>query len=157
MSGIFVDPNKTFPISIYYREREDEFGNLECVEVSDEPEDGWEEIVGQFIQPSGSAMSGILENATIINHISTKPVLRTSAMMDGVLLHLMTEWHHILSDGEKDPLPKDPAAIAQIHFNIRQRLFVTYMRKTKMKSVLKNAIQEEVRTGGVSQNASLDS
>jgi hypothetical protein len=121
---------------------------LVAVEASDEKKAGWNVLRGEFCQASSKVFGDILEQATVINHVSMKPVLRTSAVRDGILLRLMKAWSNQKNGEEPTPLPlarNGSPVIDDLHANIANWLFVTYVNKTKLSPALKRAVAEAER------------
>lgn len=149
--GIFVDENDTFPIDAWYNEVRDERGRLRRVEVSPTPQDGWTHVRGHFCQPGSEVFGIILEEATIINSASLKPILQTRRLRESVLMRLMKRWAMVddLADDPDSPeaetmLPHLPQTIAGTHWSLTNHLFLSYMEETKMEEVIDAAVDSEI-------------
>lgn len=144
---IFVEEDETFPITIYYLVVNDESGNKVRIETSLEKKEDWKKIEGQFSQPSSQAIGEVLEQATIINHIDFRPLLRTWSLRDGVLLRFMKSWDvksgHVDESGSPMFVPITRRTISELHYQISQLLFIEYMNRTGLSSELKAAFKDD--------------
>ena len=139
--SIFVDETETFPITIYYKQVKDEIGNLLYTDVSPEQCDGWEILTCKFCQPSAGIFSDILEQATVVNSYSHKPVLRTRMLRDLILFLLMKEWSVVNENGQMIPICEDSIRLMDI--KVANLLFIEYIKTTKLTAVLKAVIRDE--------------
>lgn len=146
---IFVDEDETFPITIHYRGVMDGDGNRVRVEVStgEVEGDGWKTLRGEFSQPSSQAFGEVLEQATIINHMDFRPLLRTWALRDGVLVRFMKSWNvrtgHFDEAGNPILAQISQRAISGLHYELSQTLFIEYMNRTGLSTELKAALRDE--------------
>ena len=148
--SIFVDENDTFPIDVWYDEVRDERGKLRHIDVSETLVAGWAHLRGHFCQPGSEVFGVILEDATIINSISLKPILQTRRLRDLVLLKLMKQWA-IVDDAAADPeaeeaetkLPLNAQSLGTTHWLLTNHLFVEYMTETKMEDAIEVAVEQE--------------
>ena len=144
---IFVDEDELFPITIHYRVVRDDDGNKIRVETSSSGGEGWRSITGNFSQPSSQAFGEVLEQATIINHMDFRPLLRTWSLRDGTLMRFMKNWDvksgKFGDDGKDIFIPISYKAISEIHYEISQSLFLEYMNKTGLAAELKAALRDE--------------
>lgn len=139
--GVFVDENDTFPIKIYYKENRDENNKLLNVETSDKYNDGWNELEAYFCQPSVATFSAILEEATVLNSLNQKPVIRTRTLRDLVLLHFMKDWS--LKDSGDNKIPINQDTIGKLVFGIANELFLQYIYNVKIDVYLQAIIKDE--------------
>lgn len=139
--SIFVDENEVFPIKIYYKEFRDENNILIYIDVSGEPLEDWEELEAYFCQPSVSSFSEILEEATVLNSLSQKPVIRTRILRDLTLLYLMKSWSIKGEDDQQVPINEQ--TISKLDFKIANELFLQYIYNVKLDIYLKSIIKKE--------------
>jgi hypothetical protein len=139
--SIFVDENQTFPIVIYYTQVFNEENILLYTDVSDTPQDGWKILSTEFCQPSAGVFSDILEQATVVNSLSHKPVLRTRVLRDMILVRLMKKWSVLNNEGLEVPINEQ--TINNMEIKIANLLFISYIRNTKLDAVLNAIIREE--------------
>jgi len=138
--SIFVDESQTFPIVIYYQQVFDG-DTLLYTDVSDIPQDGWKILKTEFCQPSSGVFSDILEQATVVNSLSHKPVLRTRVLRDLILVRLMKQWSALNKEGFEVPINEQ--SISNMEIKVANLLFISYIKNTKLESVLKAIIREE--------------
>lgn len=139
--GVFVDENDTFSIKIYYKENRDENNKLLNVETSDKYNDGWNELEAYFCQPSVATFSAILEEATVLNSLNQKPVIRTRTLRDLVLLHFMKDWS--LKDSGDNKIPINQDTVGKLVFGIANELFLQYIYNVKIDVYLQAIIKDE--------------
>ena len=147
--NIFVDENETFPVCLYFTEERDEDGNLLNVEVSEEEKEGWEKIETEFCQPSAGSFSEILEQATVLNDLNQKPLIKTSIFRDLILYRFMKKWNRFLDEEKERMIPINPDNLYNLHVNISNGLFLTYIQKTKMDIKLQTIIKREEETNRI--------
>ena len=145
--GIFVDENDVFPIQIYYKEFRNDNGDLIYTDVSLEKIDDWDELSASFCQPSVDIFSGILEEATVLNSLSQKPVIRTSVLRDLTLVHLMKSWSAQENNG--DPSPINSQTIGKLDFKIANELFLQYIYNVKLDIYLRAIIKNESESDSI--------
>jgi len=144
--GIFVDEKDTFPIKIYYKEFKDDFGNLIYTDVSNEYIEGWDEIEAFFCQPSSSVFSSIIEDATVLNSLNQKPVIRTRTLRDLTLLYLMKKWSVKQNDLD---MPINEETISKLDFKISNELFLQYIYNVKLDIYLQAIIKNESESDNI--------
>jgi len=147
MPGIFVDPDVTFPIRVYYRPRLDGGGNETGVDLwnPEEPpeEDGWNLITGFFRQVDEDSFGTVLEQATIINHVNHRPTLMTKVLRQRVLGTYMVGWD-VGEDGhgghpEDERISIAPGWFVGAKFKIANRMFVEFMNAVDLVDVVRVA------------------
>jgi len=158
MPGIFVDPNSTFPITLFYRDVTDDAGNEVTTDVwvgedGESPDgDGWRSLTARFRQVDQGSFGEVLEEATIINHVNQRPTLRTKMLREQVLLRYMVSWD-VGPDGHGG-WPEDGAI--QINYQtlfgakwrIANKIFIEYMVRSNMMDAVRKAVDDE---GGPTQ------
>ena len=159
MPGIFVDPDSTFPITIYYKDVLDAKGNEVCVDTwaseddNERPEgDGWRTITVKFRQVDTKSFGAILEEATIINHVNQKPTLRTKILREQVLFNYAVSWD-VGKDGhggcdEKDAIPMNLGLLLESKWSIGNKLFIEYMVRSKMMDAVRVAMADDQNAAG---------
>ena len=145
--SVFVDESDVFPVTLYCKEFRDENGALIYTDVSNEFIDGWEELKAYFCQPSVAIFSGILEEATVLNSLNQKPVIRTRTLRDLTLLHLMKSWSAIDNNGL--PVPINEQTIGCLDFKIANELFLQYIYNVKLDIYLQAIIKDESESDNI--------
>lgn len=145
--SIFVDENDVFPVKIYYKEFRDDNGALIYTDVSDEPLDDWDELEAYFCQPSVAVFSTILEEATVLNSLSQKPVVRTRVLRDLTLLYLMKSWS--VKGIDDQVVPINEQTIGQLDFKIANELFLQYIYNVKLDIYLRSIIKNESESDNI--------
>lgn len=153
MPGIFVDPNATFPIRVYYKSRFDDDGNEIGVELwnpAEPPEEpGWSVMTGFFRQVDEDSFGTILEEATIINHVNHRPTLMTKVLRQRVLDIYMVGWD-VGEDGEggheeDDRIQIVPRWYRGSKFKIANRMFVEFMGAADLADVVRIAADNDAK------------
>jgi len=134
--SIFVDQNETFTINVYYKENRNENGELENFDVCGEPKADYKQITAKFCQPSADVFGRILSEATIINHMNQKPIMKTDVLRTFILSTLMKEWSATNDSG--DVVPINTSTVSNIHVKIANYLFLQYLKKSTLDVVLLN-------------------
>jgi len=138
--GIFVDENDLFPIKIWYKEFRDDDGDLIYTDVSSEEKDGWDELECFFCQPSVGIFSHVLEEATVLNALNQKPVIRTRILRDLSLIYLMKKWSARHNDA---PVPINEETINSLDFKIANEIFLQYIYNVRLDIYLQAIIKDE--------------
>lgn len=145
--SVFVDRNKTFKLSIYWKSVEYNGQEID-IEVSSTPKEGWKEFWGEFRSADADTFGKILARTTIINSADQKPLLNTHLLMINVLGMLMTGWSHEDENGRQIPITEE--SIKDLNYKAATALFVQYMNRTKLSPVLREAIKQ---SGDIGQRA----
>lgn len=142
--SIFVNQDDLFKITIYYKEFFNDDGALLYTDVAGEKIDGWDELNAYFCQPSVGIFSYILEEATVLNGLNQKPVIRTRALRDLILTHLMKKWDAKMkiNDVEMDA-PINDKMISELDIKIANELFLKYIMSVKLDVLLQAVIKNE--------------
>lgn len=134
--SIFVDPNETFTIGMYYKELRNNNNELESIDVSEDFKDGYKKITTKFSQASADVFSKILEEATIVNHVSQEPIMRTRVLRDYVLSELMKSWDVVDDDGEVIPININ--TVGSLNIIVANYLFLNYIKRSQLEIMLKS-------------------
>ena len=94
-----------------------------------------------------SIFSGILEDATVLNSLSQRPVIRTRVLRDLTLIHLMKSWSATDSDGM--PMPINEQIIGSLDFKIANELFLQYIYNVKLDIYLQAIIKDESESDSI--------
>lgn len=147
MPGIFVDPDATFPVRVYYKPRLDGEGNETGVDLwnpeGPPDEDGWHFVTGFFRQVDEDSFGSVLEQATIINHVNHRPTLMTKVLRQRVLGTYMVGWD-VGEDGhgghpEDERIPIMAGWFVGSKFKVANRLFVEFMNAVDLVDVVRVA------------------
>lgn len=152
--SIFVDEKETFPINVYYKEVRDDEGNLLYNDVAvDSPErnlEDYEKLTAWFCQPSDAVFGAILEEATVLNALNQRPVIRTRVLRDMTLQTLMKEWS--AKDDNDNPIPITPDTLGALDIKIANELFLQYMYQVQLdvqlEAIIKNESENDRIFGG---------
>lgn len=92
---ILVDPNKTFPVRVKYRDVYDALGDAVGVKIL--PDDTEGEDVNTFeihaIGRCGDRLSRLMEECTYFNHVTGRPLIRQRLFQYGVFRHFFKRWN----------------------------------------------------------------
>lgn len=129
--SIFVDPNATFPVFLKYEDVHASNGAAVGIRIlSDEAEgDDVNVLVCDAAGRDFDTMSAIMEEATIINHISGKPMVRASVLCRHIALRFFKSWNLKEYDTE-NYLPIDAELIGKMHYNAVKALARKWLRVT---------------------------
>ncbi len=129
--SIFVDPNQTFPIKIKFKEEYDDNGIEAGVRVFSPETEGEDiqELVCHAVGRDFDNMSRILEEATVINHINGKPMLRASVLCRKIVLVFFRSWN-FLDDATGQPIPLNVDSVSRLHHTVVTGLARRWLLKT---------------------------
>lgn len=147
--GVFVDENETFPVVIFYHEERNEDGVLLNTEVSSDEKVDWEKLECWFCQPSVGIFSSILEEATVLNSISQKPVIRTRVLRDMVLRYLMKKWNQQTPNG--DMVPINETTISKMDIKVANEIFLKYIINVQLDVLLQAIIKHETDSEAIAR------
>lgn len=130
--SIFIDPNAFFPIEVRYVLVRNAAGkpiNARIIKSDAEIQSNEETIVCNARARDFDTFSQIMEEATIINHISAKPMIRTKTLWFAICRKFFIDWNEKNKDGELIPIPIE--SINQpIYYNIIKALASKWLRET---------------------------
>ena len=104
---ILVDPTRTFPVRVKYRDTYSENGDPVGVQVlaDDASGEGVQTFEVQAIGRAGEFVSRVMEECTYFNHVSGKPVIRMRLFCYAVFRHFFKRWNLCDADsGEMLPM-----------------------------------------------------
>jgi len=78
-----------------------------------------------------ATMSTVMENATIINHVTGEPMVRVSVLYPQVILSFFTEWNLLAEDGSTTPITNH--TVARLHDTVRKALAKKWLNMTGSK------------------------
>lgn len=116
--SIFVDPEKMIPIIIRYISITNEYGDETGVKIVNDPEivDGVKTLICKTRGRNFGHMEPVLENCTVINHITGKPMLRTMPLYRAVILTFFAQWGDSYNkSGELKPLLNNDGSVMLIN------------------------------------------
>jgi hypothetical protein len=120
--SIFVDPIKTFPLTIYFQY------DGEGIKILKESHDDSEAINCQVRGRDYEQMSKILEDATVINHISGKPMLRSRIFYKLIILNFFSSWD--IKGANEEIIPINNDRIAAMNYNLVKALAKKWLEIT---------------------------
>ena len=129
--SIFVDPNVTFPIFLKYEDVYASNGAAVGIRIlPDNSEgDGVNVLVCDAVGRDFDTMSSIMEEATIINHISGKPMVRASILCRHITLRFFRSWN--LKEFESENyLPIESELVGKMHYNAVKSLARKWLKVT---------------------------
>lgn len=124
--SLFIDPNNTFEIRLKIR-TVDEAG-IEFVS-EDTVSDDCQEIICRCKGRDFETMSRILEDATIINHITGAPMVRTRNLYRGIICGFVRQWN-LVDETSGKPLTITPDVVGQMHDDVPRAIARRWMQKT---------------------------
>jgi hypothetical protein len=129
--SIFVDPNALVTISLRYIELKNESDKVIGVKVllEDSPhQENEKEIVCMARGRDYQTMSEILEECTLINHITGKPMIRSKVFRTMVMEKFFTTWNVLDDAGLMIPITLDK--INNMYDQLVKRLVNKWLLKT---------------------------
>lgn len=124
--SLFIDPNKTFDIRLKYRTTE--YFGVEFV-PNDSVEPDCQEIICKCKGRDFDTMSRVLEDATIINHITGEQMVRTRNLYRGIMCGFIRQWN-LVDETSGNPLAITPEIIGKMNDDIPRTIARTWLKKT---------------------------
>lgn len=133
--SIFVDPNSTFVIRLKFRYVEDSEGNVTGIETlpTDATGEDVETLACRAAGRDFETMSNILEQATIINAITGKPMIKSRTFCRLILLRFFRAWNVPNEDGSGGYAPINDETIGRLDHTVATALARRWLIKTRGK------------------------
>lgn len=131
--SVFVNQS-TFPVKVRFRTVSNDAGQVTGVTLIKSDEAEATEIVCACAGRDFDTMSRLLEEATVINHVTGVPMVRTRALCRGILLSFVKGWN-VVDESTAAPVPLTPESVAGMHDSLvraiaREWLSATGGRRT---------------------------
>jgi hypothetical protein len=129
--SIFVDSRVTFPVKIRYASVYAPNGIAMGVRLlrEDEQAEGATDIILDAVGRDYDTMSAIMEDATIVNHITGKPMVRSSVLCRLILLRFTKSWN-VKELGTDNYIPVTSELVGRLHYNVAKALARKWLRLT---------------------------
>jgi hypothetical protein len=128
--SVFVDQS-TFPVHVRFKPITSESGQVTGVRVVpaafDEP--GTTEIVCACAGRDFDTMSRILEEATVINHVSGAPMVRTRALCRGIIHSFVKGWN-VVDESTGQPAPLNVETVSGMHDSLARAIARAWLDAT---------------------------
>lgn len=127
--SILVDPEEVFPVRLKYEELFSPEGAKVGVRILPPSAEGENvrELVCDAVGRDMDHFSPIMDAATVINHISGKPMVRTAILCKSIVLTFFRGWN--LKEGD-EYVPINAETVGRAHFNIVKALGRRWMLMT---------------------------
>jgi len=126
--SVIVDRNATFKIEFQYIENKNPDGKIISIDIVDNVENA-SIFSGDFVNVSFDMMSEAKEEATVINHINEKSMLRYKIFVPVLLSMVCRTWNLTIDNGNKMPIDKN--VFSAMHFNFCEEIFKRWCKITK--------------------------
>lgn len=93
--SIFVDANKTFPVMVKFKFVHNAEGAVTGVRIlpRNAEGEGVQSIVCDAVGRDFDTMSKVMEDASLINHVTGKPMVRISVLCRMIILRFFRGWN----------------------------------------------------------------
>lgn len=126
--SVIVDRNATFKIEFKYIENKNSDGKVISIDIVDDVETA-NIFSGDFINASFDMISEAKEEATVINHINEKSMLRYKIFVPVLLSMVCKSWNLTVENGNKIPIDKN--VFSAMHSNFCEEIFKRWCKITK--------------------------
>lgn len=123
--SIFVNKETTFPLNLKYRTFTNDEGQIVGVKVLDDSVEDASVLHCRVRGCDYNTMSQIMEQATVINHYSGKPVVRSVVFFRLMLLNFFVAWDAKDEDGTTMPINDE--TVSMVHDRIARALVSKYL------------------------------
>ncbi len=107
-------------------------GGIEFINDEDTTSE-FKEIICNCKGRDFDTMSRVLEDSTIINHITGQPLIRTRNFYRGIVCNFVKNWN--LKDEQTDKtIPITPDVVGQLHDEIPRAIARTWLKLTSRKN-----------------------
>lgn len=132
--SIFVDPNETFPVMVKFRYISQIEGVVTSVAIlpNDAEGEGVQILVCDAVGRDFETMSKVMEDATIINHVTGNPMVRISVLCRLVIMRFFRGWN-IRDQKTGQPVPINSETLSSIRYEIVRALAREWLRLTSSK------------------------
>ena len=128
--SLFVNPNHTFDIKLKIRISD---GADITVVSEEETSTECQELVFTCKGRDFETMSRVLEDATIINHITGTPMVRTRNFYRGIICNFVRQWN-LVDEANGKPLAITADIVGQMHDDIPRIVARKWLQITSRKS-----------------------
>jgi hypothetical protein len=121
--SIFVDPKITFPIKVRFIEEcneNNEVINVKILKENEKENPNEKQIICYARGRDYDTMSKILEETTIINHISGKPMIRSKMFRYKIMENFILKWNVL--DENKEMMPMNPENINKMFYSLVKKI-----------------------------------
>jgi hypothetical protein len=128
--SIFVDPNQTFPITLNFEYLRNTEGVVTGIRLLPEQSEG-PEVQTLICQAAGrdyDTMSRVLEESTIINHITGQPVVRHSLFCRLIVLRFVRSWN--VKDEHGNPVPIKSETLGKLRYELVRAITREWLKLT---------------------------
>ena len=129
--NIFVDPKITFKITIKYEHIANSDGVITGVKILPSNVEKSETVRSLVCHCAGrdyDNMSKVLEESTIINHITGRPLVRYSLFCKLIVLRFVKHWTATHIDG--NPIPIRSETVNQMQYDIIKAISKEWIKAT---------------------------
>lgn len=129
--SIFVDPNALIPIEVQFRILKNDSGQVvgvNIIEESNETQPDEMRIVCEAKGRDYGNMSAILEEVTVINHISSQPMIRSKLFRCMILEKFFVRWNVKDEDGNMVQINREN--INKMFYGLVKELTNQWLSKT---------------------------
>lgn len=124
--SLFIDPNNL--IEIRFKVRMTDEGGIHFV-TNEDSESNCQEIICECKGRDFDTMSRVLEDSTIINHITGSAMVRTRNLYRGIVCNFVKSWN--LKDEKTEKiLPITHEIVGQMHDEIPRAIARMWLNKT---------------------------
>lgn len=124
--SIFVDKNVTFPIILYYQVVKNDEGTIVGVKILKEDDPDAQKLICQARGCDYDTMSQIMEQVTVINHYTGKPMIRSKMFFRLMLLNFFVSWNATGVDGNSRPITNE--SVGEVHDRIARAIIAKYIK-----------------------------
>lgn len=124
--SIFVDHKETFPIQIHYQVFRNDEGKVTGLKPVPDGTPDSEVLICNVRGCDHNTMSKIMEQATVINHYTGKPVVRSVVFFRLMILNFFVSWNAKGKDGRPAPINDD--SVNAIHDKMARALVSKYLK-----------------------------
>lgn len=128
--SIFVDPNQTFPITLNFEYLRSPDGVVTGIRLLSEQSEG-EDVQTLICHAAGrdyDTMSRVLEESTIINHITGQPVVRQSLFCRLIVLRFVRSWN--VKDEHGNPVPIKSETLGKLRYELVRAITREWLKLT---------------------------
>jgi hypothetical protein len=128
--SIFVDPNQTFPIVLNFEYVLNANGVVTGIRLLGEQAEGpgVQTLICHAAGRDYDTMSRVLEESTIINHITGQPVVRHSLFCRLIVLRFVRSWN--VKDEHGNPVPIKSETLGKLRYELVRAIAREWLKIT---------------------------
>ena len=131
--SIFVDPNAFIDIELRYIEiknSSEQVVGVKIIPEDAEPQENEKSISCKALGRDYDNMSHILEECTVINHITGNPMLRTKVLMPMIVEKFFVSWDQL--DEKEMMIPINRQTINKMFYQLVKKMASKWLLKTSV-------------------------